>query len=335
MVDDNDVVVVTGASAGIGRATVRRFAEEGAKMGLLARGKEGIESAREDVEKAGGEAVAIQTDVSKAAEVEAAADQIEETFGPIDIWINAAMTSVFSEAWNVDAEEYQRVTDVTYMGFVHGTLTALDRMRQRDDGQIIQVGSALAYRGVPLQSAYSASKHAIQGFTESLRSELLHEGSNVTVSIVQLPGVNTPQFEWARNKMPKGPQPVPPIYQPEVAADAIMYVAETKKREMWVGWPTFKTILGNRLSSRLVDFYLARTGYSGQQSDVTDPERPDNLWEPQDDDRDFGAHGPYDDRAHYTSPFLWGSKHRTLLALVIAGAIAIVSAVGTSNDDES
>lgn len=334
MAEDSDVVVVTGASAGVGRTTARAFAEEGARLGLLARGEEGLEGARRDVEEAGGQAVTVQTDVSDADQVEAAADEVEEAFGTIDVWVNAAMASVFSEVSEMEAEEYQRVIDVNYMGFVHGTLTALDRMRPRDEGQIIQVGSALAYRGIPLQSAYCASKHAIQGFTESFRTEHLHEGSNITVSIVQLPGLNTPQFEWVKNRLPKEPQPVPPVYQPEVAADAITHVAKTGRPEMWVGWPTFKTILGNRISSRLVDYCLARTGYSGQQSDKTDADRNDNLWSPVDDDRDFGAHGPFDDRAHWSSPLLWATKHRKLLALATVTVAIVAAAVRSSNSTD-
>lgn len=336
MAEDRDVVVVTGASAGVGRATARAFAEEGAQVGLLARGEAGLEGARRDVEAAGGEAVTVQTDVADADQVEAAADEVEAAFGPIDVWVNAAMASVLSEVSEMRAEEYQRVTDVTYMGYVHGTLTALDRMRPRDEGQIIQVGSALAYRGIPLQSAYSASKHAVKGFTESLRTELLHEGSDVTVSIVQLPGLNTPQFEWVRNRLPKGMQPVPPFYQPEVAADAVMHAAETGRTELWVGWPTFKTILGNRISSRLVDYYLARTGYDGQQTDEIPADHPDNLWEPVDDDRDYGARGPFDDRAHQSSPLLWATKHRRPIALAVAVVATVVAVLTASaeTDDE-
>lgn len=318
---DSDVVVVTGASAGVGRATARAFADEGAQIGLLARGKAGLEGARQDVEEAGGEALVVQTDVADPEQVAAAADAVEDEFGPIDIWVNNAMTSVFSPATEMDADEYKRVTDVTYLGVVHGTQAALNRMVPRDDGTIVQVGSALAYRGIPLQSAYCGGKHAIQGFTESVRTELLHKDSAVQLSMVQMPALNTPQFDWVRSRLPDNPQPVPPIYQPEVAADAIVWTAYHDRDELWVGLPTAKAILGNRIIPRYLDRLLAQSAWNAQMTDTTaNPDRPDNLHEPVDDEIDYGAHGSFDDQAREHSPQLWATTHRGELA----GAIVII-----------
>jgi NAD(P)-dependent dehydrogenase (short-subunit alcohol dehydrogenase family) len=314
-----EVVVVTGASAGVGRATVQEFARHGAHIGMIARGQAGLEAARRDVEELGGKAIVVPCDVSDAAALEDAADRVEREFGPIDIWVNDAMTTVFSPVKEMTADEYRRVTEVTYLGFVNGTLAALHRMLPRDHGTIVQVGSALAYRAIPLQSAYCASKHAMLGFTTALRTELLHDGSNVTVTMVHMPALNTPQFSWCKTRMPRKPQPVPPIYQPEVAARAIYWAAHHKRRELFVGIPTALTIELNKLFPRLADRYLARTGYSGQQYDGNvDPDRPVDLWEPADANRDFGAHGAFDDRAHDRSFQLWLSTHRSILGL--AGA---------------
>src|SRR5947207_4278946 len=249
------VVVVTGASAGVGRATVRAFAQRGADVGLLARGVDGLEAARREVEAAGGRAIAIPTDVADADRVEAAADRIERELGPIDVWVNNAMVSVFSPVKELTPDEVHRVTEVTYLGVVYGTLAALKRMLPRDRGSIVQVGSALAYRGIPLQAAYCGAKHAIQGFTESLRSELLHDKSNVRVTMVQLPAINTPQFSWVKSRLPREPQPVPPIYAPEIAADAIVWAARHRRREMSVGAPTVAAIWGNKVASGLADRY--------------------------------------------------------------------------------
>jgi NAD(P)-dependent dehydrogenase (short-subunit alcohol dehydrogenase family) len=323
---DSDVVVVTGASAGVGRATARAFAERNAKVGLLARGEDGLEGAREDVEDAGGEAVVVPTDVADPDAVEAAADAVEDAFGPIDVWVNDAMVSVFSPAAEMTADDYRRVTEVTYLGYVHGTQTALERMRPREEGTIVQVGSALAYRGIPLQSAYCGAKHAIQGYTESVRTELLHDDSGVQLSMVQMPAMNTPQFEWTKTRLPGKPQPVPPIYQPEVAARAIVWTVDHDEDELWVGRSTVKAILGNRLIPRRLDDYLARGGYDSQQTDEpVDSDREHNLYEPV--SGDFGAHGPFDDRARDRSYQLRASMHRRALALLVALVIAIASAV--------
>lgn len=292
------VVMITGASAGVGRATAVAFARQGARIGLLARGAAGLDGALQDVERAGGRAVICLADVADAAAVEQAAAKLEAAFGPIDIWINNAMASVFSPAHEMSAEEFRRVTEVTYLGVVHGTLSALKRMRPRDRGVIVQVGSALAYRGIPLQSAYCAAKHAVQGLCESLRVELLHDRKRVHITMVQLPALNTPQFDWVKSRLGGRAQPVPPIFQPEVAADAILWASEHDRREVRVGAPTWVAIVGNSIAPGLADRYLARTGYAAQQTrEPEDPDRPHNLWEPVDSTRDFGAHGRFDDRA--------------------------------------
>lgn len=323
---NSEVVVVTGASAGVGRATVRAFARAGARIGLMARGREGLEAAKREVEAAGSKALVCPVDVANAAEVEAAAAAVEETLGPIDVWVNNAMTSVFSPIKQMTAEEFKRVTEVTYLGFVYGTLAALKRMLPRDRGVIVQVGSALAYRGIPLQSAYCGAKHAIQGFMDSLRCELLHDRSRVRVTMVQMPALNTPQFSWVKSRLPNKPQPVPPIFQPEVAAEAILWAAHHDRPEVYVGWPTVKAIAGNKIAPRLADLYLAHTGYDSQQTDVPeDRNRPDNLWEPV--GGDHGAHGNFDQRAHRYSTQLWATTHRRWLTF--AGiALAALAYVG-------
>jgi NAD(P)-dependent dehydrogenase (short-subunit alcohol dehydrogenase family) len=262
-----DVVVVTGASAGVGRATVRAFARRGCRIGLIARGEDGLEGARREVEEAGGQALICKTDVADAAGIEAAAAAIEERLGPIDIWVNNAMVSVFSPLKEMTVEEFRRVTEVTYLGYVYGTMAALKRMLPRDRGTIVQVGSALAYRGIPLQSAYCGAKHAIQGFTESVRCELLHDGSNVWITMVQMPALNTPQFDWVKSRLPNRAQPVPPIYQPEVAAEAIVWAAHHRRRELLVGSSTVRAVLGDKVAPGLLDRYLARTGYESQQTE--------------------------------------------------------------------
>ncbi|HSF09517.1 MAG TPA: SDR family oxidoreductase [Nitrospirales bacterium] len=315
-----EVVVVTGASAGIGRATVRAFARRGGSLGLLARGQEGLEGARREVEKLGGHAVVVPTDVADPEQVERAAVTVEKAFGPIDIWINNAMVSVLSPVKDMTAEEFQRVTNVTYLGYVYGTLSALRRMLPRDRGVIIQVGSALAYRAIPLQSAYCGAKHAIKGFTESLRSELIHDGSRVRITMVHLPGVNTTQFGWIKSRLPYEPQPVPPIYQPEVMARAIVWSADHDRRELWVGMPTAKTIVGEKFIPGLLDYYLAEVAYTGQQTNIPgNPDRADNLLTPVPQDR--GAHGTFDDQARSSSFQLWASMNRGWLAVAGVGCL--------------
>jgi short-subunit dehydrogenase len=319
MVDSAKVVVITGASAGIGRATAAEFARRGASLALLARGPDRLESARAEVEAAGGRAMIAIADVADADQVELAAARIEDEMGPIDVWINNAMVSVFSPVKEMTAAEFARVTSVTYLGAVHGTLAALRRMLPRDRGAIVQVGSALAYRAIPLQSAYCAAKHAMQGFTESLYSELIHDGSNVHLTMVQLPAVNTPQFEWVRNRLPRKPQPVPPIFQPEVGARAIVWAAENRRRELVVGLSAMKAIEANKLVPGMLDRFLAKNGYRSQQATEPDePGRADNLWDPA--PGDWGSHGRLDAMAKNFSWALWADTHRP----VIAAALAVV-----------
>jgi NAD(P)-dependent dehydrogenase (short-subunit alcohol dehydrogenase family) len=308
-----EVVVITGASAGVGRATVREFAKHGAWIGLISRGTDGLEAARREVEEAGGRALVLPVDVANAAEVEAAAARVESTLGPIDIWVNNAMASVFSPIKEMTAEEFKRVTEVTYLGYVYGTLAALKRMLPRDRGTIVHVGSALAYRSIPLQAAYCASKHAVLGFFASLRTELLHDGSNVKTTMVQMPALNTPQFGWVKSRLPHKAQPVPPIFQPEVAARAIYHAAhDPGRREYYVGFSTVKAIFGNKLAPGFADHYLARMGYEAQQHDGPEnPNRPNNLWHPV--PGDHGAHGAFDERASSHSTELWLEMNRKWL----------------------
>lgn len=321
-------VVITGASAGVGRATVRKFAREGARIGLLARGVDGLKAAQREVERLGGKALMIPTDVANAEQVEAAAETIEAELGEIDIWVNNAMTSVFSPVKKMMAEEFRRVTEVTYLGYVYGTLAALKRMLPRDRGVIVQVGSALAYRGIPLQAAYCAAKHAVQGFCDSLRCELLHDDSNVKVTMLQMPALNTPQFGWVKSRLPHKAQPVPPIFQPEVAAEAIYFAAHNPRREFYVGLPSVEAIVVNKITPGLLDHYLARTGYDSQQHDgAEDPNRPNNLWQPV--PGDHGAHGSFGARAHNWSPQFWTSEHRgwiaaAVIAIGISGLLALL-----------
>jgi NAD(P)-dependent dehydrogenase (short-subunit alcohol dehydrogenase family) len=321
-------VVITGASAGIGRAAARLFAARGDNVGLLARGSAGLDGAVKDVCNAGGKALAVATDVADYGQVEAAASEVERTLGPIDVWVNDAFTSVFAPFQQITAEEYRRVTEVTYLGFVHGTMAALSRMRERNAGTIVQVGSALGSRAIPLQSAYCGAKHAINGFTESVRTELMHDRSNIGITVVQMPAVNTPQFSWVLSRLPRHPQPVPPIYQPEVAARAVVFAAQhPHRKQYWVGASTAATILGQRLAPALLDRYLAKTGYSSQQTPQrVSSDRPHNLWQPRDDDAggDHGAHGIFDDRAHQSAPQLWLSQH-VGAALAGAGAATITA----------
>jgi NAD(P)-dependent dehydrogenase (short-subunit alcohol dehydrogenase family) len=314
------VVVVTGASGGIGRAAAEAFGRRGDAVALLARGETGLSAAAEQVRAVGGTALAIPTDVADSDQVTAAAERVERELGPIDVWVNAAFTSVFAPLDQIRAEEFRRVTEVTYLGYVYGTMAALARMKPRDRGTVVQVGSALAYRGIPLQSAYCGAKHAIQGFHESLRCELLHERSGVRVTMVQMPAVNTPQFSWVLSRLPKRAQPVPPIYQPEIAARAVLHAADhPRRREYWVGGSTMGTLAANAIAPGLLDRYLAKTGFGSQQTDQPrDPDQPANLWHPADGQRgrDFGAHGAFDARSTRRSAQLWASQHHGILATV-------------------
>jgi NAD(P)-dependent dehydrogenase (short-subunit alcohol dehydrogenase family) len=315
-------IAVTGASAGVGRAVARRFARSGARLGLIARGRERLEAAAEEVEELGGQALVLPLDVADADAVESAAEQIEERFGPLDVWVNNAMATVFAAATDITPDEYRRATEVTYLGYVWGTLAALRRMVPRDRGTIVQVGSALAYRSIPLQAPYCGAKHAVHGFTQSLRTELLHDGSRVHVTEVHLPAHNTPQFEWGRAKLPRHPQPVPPIFQPEVAAKAIEYAATHRRREVLVAWPTVKAVYGEKVAPGLIDRYLARTGYDAQQTD--EPlagEREGNLFEPV--PGNFSAHGRFDDQAKRRSVLLEANLRRG--PLLLAGAVALAA----------
>jgi short-subunit dehydrogenase len=320
------VVVVTGASGGVGRAIAHAFAKRGADVALLARGKEGLDAAAREVEALGGRALVLPTDVADHEQVEAAAAAVEEHFGPIDVWVNDAMATVFAQFADTTAEEFARATQVTYLGAVYGTMAALRRMRPRDHGTVVQVGSALAYRAIPLQAAYCGAKFAIRGFTDSVRTELLHDKSKVWISMVQLPAVNTPQFSWCRTKMPDHPQPVAPIYQPEVPAEVVVYAAHHRRREIWVGGSAVEAIVANKIAPRLLDWYLAKTGFKSQQMQgrPVSPERPNNLFEPV--PADAATHGIFDDRAKRRSIQVWATMHR----VAMAGAIALGIGVATT-----
>ncbi len=321
-----EVVVITGASAGVGRATVRRFAKDGACIGLLARGVDGLEGAKREVEAAGGRALVLPTDVADPNQVEAAAEAVEREFGPIDIWVNDAMASVFSPIKEMTADEFRRVTEVTYLGVVYGTMSALKRMLPRNHGTIVQVGSALAYRSIPLQSAYCGAKHAIHGFTDSLRCELIHDKSNVHVTMVQLPAVNTTQFGWVKSRLPNRAKPLGKIFQPEVAAEAIHWAAHHRRRELYLGMPSVESIVANKVAPGLLDRYLGRTGYKGQQtSQPKDPDQPDNLWNPV--PGDHGAHGQFDAQAHRRSSEFWFAKNRNWIGGIAAGCALAAAAL--------
>ena len=322
-------VVITGASAGIGRAVAQHYGRRGARVGLLARGQAGLRGAVNDVESAGGTALALAVDVADFEQVQQAARRAEDTLGPIDVWINVAFASVFASFSDITPEEFKRVTEVSYLGFVYGTRAALDLMKPRDRGTIVQVGSALGVRSIPLQSAYCGAKHAINGFTSSLRTELLHEGSNVRVTVVQMPAVNTPQFSWVLSRLPRHPMPVPPIYQPEVAARGVLYAADHPgRKQFWVGDSTAATLLVDKVAAPLLDRYLARTAYQAQQThQEVAPGRPGNLWEPMDGagGRDYGAHGQFDDRAHRMSPELWFSHHARVVSAAAAASVGVTA----------
>jgi NAD(P)-dependent dehydrogenase (short-subunit alcohol dehydrogenase family) len=316
------VVVVTGASAGLGRAIVREFAKQRCRLVLIARNEEALRVAADEVKELGSQALVIPLDVSDGEAVERAADLIEREFGPIDVWVNNAMVSVFSPAIDMEFAEYRRVTDVTYLGYVYGTLAAVRRMRKRNSGVVVQVGSALAYRAIPNQSAYCAAKHAVKGFTQSLRCELLHEKSQVRLSMVQMPALNTPQFSWVKSRHP---QPVPPIYQPEIAARAVVWAADKAPRELLVAYPTVKAVIGEKLAPAYADRYLAEHGVDSQMTDEpVEADRPNNLWSPL--PGDWGAHGEFDERAWEFSPQLWLNLRKKQLATVLS--IAILSAFG-------
>lgn len=318
-----EVIVITGASAGVGRAIACAFGKRRAHIGLLARGHEGLACACQDVEKLGGQALALSTDVSDAEQVEAAAREVEERFGPIDVWVNDAMVSVFSPFVEMQPEEFKRVTEATYLGCVYGTMAALKRMVPRNSGRVIQIGSALAYRSIPLQSAYCGAKHAIRGFTDSVRCELLHDKSSVRITMVQLPAVNTPQFGWVKNRLPRKAQPVPPIYEPELIANAVTWVADHYRRELFLGWNTVMIIQGNKLFPALGDRYLSKTGYKSQQTDQpVDPRSPNNLREPVDEQRDYGVHGAFDRQARRSSWQIWADTHPGLLAVLGSTGLA-------------
>jgi short-subunit dehydrogenase len=316
-----EVVVITGASGGIGRAAARRFAAEGARVGLIARGRQGLEGAAREAEQAGGEALVLPLDVADEAAVEQAATKVEETFGPIDVWVNNAMVTVYAEFLDIEPDEFRRAIEVTFLGMVWGTRTALKRMVPRNRGSLVQVCSAMSYRGIPLQSPYCGAKAACKNFTESVITELMHNKSKVRVSMIQLPGVNTTQFTWGRTKLPKQTMPVPPIYQPEIAADAIHHAAHHKRRQIYVGIPTVMNIVGERVAPWLLDRYLAKTGFGSQMTDHDlNPAGHDNLFQPVDEDR--GAHGPFDAKAHSFSPQYEFAKHRVpVLAGVAAAAL--------------
>ena len=319
---EHEVVVVTGASGGVGRAVAHTFARRGARVALLARGEESLRDAAREVEQMGGQALVIPTDVADAGAVEAAAEQVEHEWGPIDVWVNDAMATVFAKFLDISAEEYRRATEVTYFGTVHGTMSALHRMVPRGRGTVVQVGSALSYRAIPLQSAYCGAKFAIRGFTDSVRTELMHTKSRVWISMVQLPAVNTPQFSWCRTKLPHHPMPVPPIYQPEVPAETVYWAAHHRRREVFCGSSAVAVILANKLAPGIADRYLAKTGYKSQQIAAmpVSVDRPDNLFEPL--PRLAATHGMFDDKAKSHSVQAWLTTHRGIAMGAVIGTAA-------------
>jgi short-subunit dehydrogenase len=320
MVARTRVAAVTGAGAGLGRAITRALAAEGWAVGLIGRNRDGLEATAAEVGRLGAKALVVPADVADATAVEAAVERIELELGPIDVWVNNAMVTVFSPIDRITPEEFKRVTEVTYLGTVHGTMAALRRMRARGRGTIVQVGSALAYRSIPLQAAYCGAKAAVRGFTDSLRSELIHEGSAVRITMVQMPALNTPQFDWARNKLPRRVQPVPPIFDPEIGARAVLLALKSTRREIWVGWPTIRAVLANRIAPGLLDRLAAHTAWGGQMGDApADPEAPDNLFSPLPGDR--GADGRFGRQAQAWSPALWVSAHRGTLAFALLASL--------------
>jgi NAD(P)-dependent dehydrogenase (short-subunit alcohol dehydrogenase family) len=331
---DGKVVVVTGASGGVGRALVRKLGQRGCKVGMIARGRDALEAAAHEVEQLGGRAVFVAGDVADANQVESVAVETERAFGPIDVWINDAMVSMYAPFWEISPEEFEHITDVTYHGQVYGTMAALKRMRPRDRGTIVQVGSALANRSIPLQSAYCGAKHAIAGFTESLRSELFHQNSNIRITMVDLPGVNTTQFEWTKNRMPHKCRPTGPIFQPEVAADGILFAAEHPwRKKVIVGFPAWQAIVGEKFIPGALDHYLAHAAWEGSQlPEPADPNHRDNFWEPL--PGDHGSHGPFDSQAKSYSGQLWATEHRAGLLATIAGIGLGAAAVALSRKSQ-
>lgn len=320
--------MVTGGTAGVGRAAVRELAANGWDVAVLARGRAGLDAATDDVAAAGGRGLGIETDVADLEQVRRAADRVEQELGPIDLWVNDAFSGDLRYFWDIGDEEFRRITEVTYYGQVHGTRAALEHMRPRDRGVIVQIGSALTFRGIPLQSAYCGAKHAVKGFTESVIAELKHTGSNVRVSMLHLPGLNTVQFDWNATDYDQHPQPVPPIYQPEVAARAVRFLADHPRRTMWVGFSTAKTILGNRIAPAFLDWYLARKVVPGQLTDKPGPRHGSNVFEPRDDDTDRGAHGMFDAEARTRDGWSWASMHRAALTGAALGAAAGAAVLG-------
>ena len=321
----SETVVITGASAGVGRATAHAFAAQGSRVALIARGTQGLEAAAAEVEQHGGKALTLPLDMADPDAVDAAAERIEDHFGAIDVWVNCAMATIFAPFHRISPQEYRRATEVTYLGFVYGTMAALKRMRPRNRGTIVQVGSALAYRAVPLQSAYCGAKFAIRGFTDSLRTELMHDGVDVHLVMVQMPALNTPQFDWARNKMSRRPRPIAPVFQPEVAADAILYAARSRRREVWVGRSSVKAIVANKFFPGLLDRYLAKTAYSGQLTQEPASGEPDNLFDPV--PRDPDTHGRFDQEASNFSLQLWATERRGWLAVALPLAALVATMV--------
>jgi len=320
-----EVVVVTGAGAGVGRATAMEFGRRGASVGLIARDRDRLEQAAADIRRFGGRALVLPADVANQEQVQAAAAEVEKKLGPIDVWVNDAMVTVFSEFVDVSPAEFKRATEVTYLGTVWGTMAALKCMIPRDKGCIVQVGSALAYRSIPLQSAYCGAKAAIRGFTDSLRTELLHHKSKIHLTMVQLPAINTPQFDWCRTHLPRHPQPVPPIFDPGVPARAIVWAAHHHRRELYLGLPTLIAIEANKIIPGLLDRYLARTGFASQQtSEKVDPHRADNLFEPV--RGDFDARGNFDAQAWHGSVQFWLTRHRLLAGLLLSGVLGFAAA---------
>ena len=329
------VVVITGASAGLGRALVRKFAASNCNLALIARGKEGLAAAKLEAENAGARVLTFAIDVADASAMDQAANEVEQHLGPIDVWINNAMNSVFSPVSEMTPDEYRRVTEVTYLGQVYGALSALKRMLQRNEGTILFVGSALAYRGIPLQSAYCAAKHAIEGFFDSLRTELIHDRSNVKISMIQLPAMNTTQFEFVKSRLSYKPKPMGIIYEPEIAADVIEYASRHERREYYVGWPTWKAIIGNKIAPWYADKVLARDGYIGQMTTVPeDPNREDNLWSPI--SGDHGAHGNFSNEAVNSSGMVWLTTKGKVLgtSVLVLGGLLLIKLLSNNSDDD-